>query len=72
MGDLPGFGMELIVGARNKQEVINLDAFLSAYLIIPFGVSTGGAAYRLLRTYSKCLSINVPSLPRATYGGAHE
>ena len=51
--------MELIVGARNKKEVADLDVFLSAYVVIPFGDSTGAAAYSLLRTYSKSHGLQV-------------
>ena len=33
--------LELIVGARDKRDLANIDAFLSAYVIVPLGESTG-------------------------------
>ncbi|SPF47848.1 putative Ribonuclease VapC19 [Candidatus Sulfopaludibacter sp. SbA4] len=45
--------MELLVGARNKKEVIDLDAFLSSFPIVPLSDSIGRKAYQLLIAYAK-------------------
>jgi len=45
--------LELIVGARNKRELAHIDAFLSAYVIVPLRESTGKRAYELLKLYAK-------------------
>jgi predicted nucleic acid-binding protein len=37
--------LELIVGARDKRELAHIDAFLSAYVIVPLRESTGKRAY---------------------------
>jgi hypothetical protein len=41
--------LELIVGARDKRELANIDTFLSAYLIVPLQNSTGKRAHELLK-----------------------
>ena len=39
--------LELIVGARNNRDLANIDAFLSAYVIVPLGAAAGSRAYEL-------------------------
>lgn len=51
--------MELIVGARDKQELANLDVFLSAQFIVPLSERIGGRAYQLLKSYSKSHGLHV-------------
>jgi predicted nucleic acid-binding protein len=51
--------MELIVGARDKREVADLDVFLSAYPIVPVQPSTGARAFGLLRAYAKSHGLHV-------------
>jgi len=51
--------MELIVGARDKQELAKLDVFLSAQLIMPLSELVGGRAYDLLKNYSKSHGLHV-------------
>jgi predicted nucleic acid-binding protein len=41
--------LELIVGARHKRDLANIDTFLSAYVIVPLRDSTGRRAYELLK-----------------------
>ena len=45
--------LELIVGARDKADVANIDSFLSGYVIVPLRESTGAKAYQLLKLYAK-------------------
>lgn len=45
--------LELIVGARDKSDLANIDIFLSAYVIVPLRDSTGKRAYELLKLYAK-------------------
>jgi len=42
--------LELIVGARDKRDLANIDAFLSAYVIVPLRDYTGTRAYDLLKS----------------------
>ena len=59
--------LELIVGARNQQELAAIDAFLSAYVIVPIRESTGKRAYELLKLYAKSHGLHVfDSLVAAT------
>ncbi len=51
--------LELIVGARNSRELVELDAFLSAYVIVPIRASTGSRAYELLKQYAKSHGLHV-------------
>ena len=51
--------LELIVGARDQRELATIDAFLSAYAIIPIRESTGKRAYELLRLYAKSHGLHV-------------
>jgi len=58
---------ELIVGARDQRELATIDAFLSAYSIIPIRESTGKRAYELLKLYAKSHGLHVfDSLVAAT------
>src|SRR5260370_19248702 len=45
--------LELIVGARDKRDLADIDTFLSAYVIVPLRGSTGTRAYELLKLYAK-------------------
>ena len=36
--------LELIVGARDKKDLANVDAFLSGYVIVPLGEAIGDGA----------------------------
>ena len=59
--------LELIVGARDNRDLAAIDAFLSAFSIIPLRESTGVRAYRLLKTYAKSHGLRVfDSLVAAT------
>jgi predicted nucleic acid-binding protein len=40
--------LELIVGARDNRDLIAVDTFLSAFVIVPLRESTGARAYDLL------------------------
>ena len=40
--------LELMVGARDKRDLTDIDMFLSAYVIVPLRGSTGTRAYRVL------------------------
>ena len=59
--------LELIVGARDNGDVRAIDAFLSAYVIVPLRSSTGARAYELLKQYAKSHGLHVfDSLVAAT------
>ena len=59
--------LELIVGARDKRDLANIDTFLSAYVIVPLRDSTGKRAYELLKLYAKSHGLHVfDSLVAAT------
>ena len=59
--------LELIVGARDQHELETIDAFLSAYAIIPIQESTGKKAYELLKLYARSHGLHVfDSLVAAT------
>jgi len=59
--------LELIVGARDKRDLAIIDAFLSAYVIVPLRDSTGKRAYELLKLYAKPHGLHVfDSLVAAT------
>ena len=51
--------LELIVGARNNRDLSDLDAFLSAYVIVPLRGSVGSRAYELLKRYAKSHGLHV-------------
>ncbi len=59
--------LELIVGARVKRDLANIEAFLSAYLVVPLRASIGERAYELLKVYGKYHGLHVfDSLVAAT------
>ena len=59
--------LELIVGARDKRELSDIDAFLSAYVIVPLRDSTGRRAYELLKLHAKSHGLHIfDSLVAAT------
>ena len=59
--------LELIVGARDKRDLANIDVFLAAYVIVPLRDSTGTRAYELLKLYAKSHGLHVfDSLVAAT------
>jgi len=59
--------LELIVGARDQKELASIDAFLSAYVIVPLRDSTGKRTYELLKLYAKPHGLHVfDSLVAAT------
>ncbi len=59
--------LELIVGARDKRDLADIDTFLSAYVIVPLRGSTGTRAYELLKLYAKSHGLYVfDSLVAAT------
>src|ERR1022692_4036640 len=45
--------LELIVGARDNRDLTVIDAFLSAFVVVPLQESTGTRAYDLLKRYAK-------------------
>jgi predicted nucleic acid-binding protein len=51
--------LELIVGARDKRDLANIDTFLSAYVIVPLRDSTGKRAYQLLKLHAKPHGLHV-------------
>jgi len=51
--------LELIVGARNKEELARTDKFLSDYLIVPLQAPIGARAYELLKKYAKSHGLHV-------------
>ena len=59
--------LELIVGARDQRDLAAIDAFLSAFVIIPIRESTGKRAYELLKRHAKSGGLHVfDSLVAAT------
>jgi predicted nucleic acid-binding protein len=51
--------LELIVGARDKRELADLDAFLSAQVVLPVHESIGRRAYELLKRHAKSHGLHV-------------
>jgi predicted nucleic acid-binding protein len=51
--------MELIVGARDSRDLANIDAFLSAFTILPLHAAIGDLAYQLLKRYAKSHGLHV-------------
>jgi predicted nucleic acid-binding protein len=51
--------LELIVGARDKRDLANLDAFLSAYVVVPLRQSIGTRAYDLLKMCARSHGLHV-------------
>jgi predicted nucleic acid-binding protein len=59
--------LELIVGARDKRDLAEIDTFLSAFVIVPLRGSTGTRSYELLKLYAKSHGLHVfDSLVAAT------
>jgi predicted nucleic acid-binding protein len=51
--------MELIVGARDKRDLVTIDNFLSLYAVVPLNERVGARAYQLLKSYAKSHSLHV-------------
>src|SRR5437763_4933037 len=51
--------MELMVGARNQQEVSEIDQLVTAYSVIPLAAEIGNSAYRLLKRHAKSHGLRV-------------
>jgi tRNA(fMet)-specific endonuclease VapC len=51
--------IELLVGARDKRDVANLDAFLSAFPIVALSDSIGSTAYELVKRFAKSHGLHV-------------
>ena len=46
-------GMELIAGAKNKDEIREIDIVVATYEAIPLNSDIGELAYNLMKTYAK-------------------
>ena len=51
--------MELIVGARDKRDLVTIDNFLSLYAVVPLSERIGARAYQLLKSYAKSHGLHV-------------
>ena len=51
--------LELIVGARNKKEVTQIDQLVAVYSAIPLTTEIGNSAYGLLRQFAKSHGLRV-------------
>jgi hypothetical protein len=51
--------MELIVGARDKRDLVTIDGFLSQYPVVPLSASIGTRAHRLLKEHAKSHGLHV-------------
>src|ERR1700685_4353621 len=51
--------LELLVGARDNRDLAAIDAFLSAFVVVPLRESTGTRAYDLLKRYAKSHGLHV-------------
>jgi predicted nucleic acid-binding protein len=51
--------LELIVGARNKKEVTQIDQLVAAYSAIPLTTEIGNSSYGLLRQFAKSHGLRV-------------
>jgi predicted nucleic acid-binding protein len=51
--------LELIVGARDKREVVVINSFLSLYSVVPLSPAIGDKAYVLLQSYAKSHGLHV-------------
>jgi len=51
--------LELIVGARNKREVNQIDQLVAVYSAIPLTTEIGNSAYDLLRQFAKSHGLRV-------------
>ena len=52
--------MELIYGARDKQEVFRLEKFISKFEVIHLDTQTSELAYRLITEYAKSHNLDTP------------
>ncbi|HBB98803.1 MAG TPA: VapC toxin family PIN domain ribonuclease [Blastocatellia bacterium] len=51
--------LELVVGARNKKEVSEIDQLVASYSPIPLTTEIGNSAYSLLRLFAKSHGLRV-------------
>jgi len=51
--------LELIVGARNKREVTQIDQLVAVYSAIPLSPEIGNSSYGLLRQFAKSHGLRV-------------
>jgi predicted nucleic acid-binding protein len=51
--------LELIVGARNKKEVTQIDQLVAVYSAIPLTAEIGNSSYGLLRQFAKSNGLRV-------------
>ena len=51
--------LELIVGARNKKEVTQIDQLVAAYSVIPLTTEIGNSSYSVLREFAKSHGLRV-------------
>jgi len=51
--------LELIVGARNKQEVTQIDQLIAVYSAIPLTAEIGNSSYGLLKQFAKSHGMRV-------------
>ena len=51
--------LELIVGARNKKEVTEIDQLVTAYSAMPLTAEIGNSSYGLLRQFAKSYGLRV-------------
>jgi len=51
--------LELVVGARNKKEVSEIDQLVASYSPIPLTTEIGNSAYNLLRQFAKSHGLRV-------------
>lgn len=51
--------LELIVGARDKKEVAQIDQLVGAYSAIPLTAAIGNSSYSLLRRFAKSHGLRV-------------
>jgi predicted nucleic acid-binding protein len=51
--------LELIVGARNKKEVSQIDQLVAVYSAIPLSAEIGNSSYGLLRHFAKSHGLRV-------------
>lgn len=51
--------MELIVGARDKPDLVTIDDFLSWYPVVPLRERIGARAHQLLKSYTKSHGLHI-------------
>src|SRR5437667_10685861 len=52
--------MELIAGAKNKQEAADIEMTLGAYRTVPLSEDVGQLAYNLMKSYAKSNGLETP------------